>query len=88
GLNLGAVEVKTGEAGQILVTDELQSSNPRVWAAGDVTGHPEFVYVAARHGTMVAENAFTEANTSVDYTRMPRVTFTSPAIGAVGMTEK
>ena len=88
GLNLEAVGVKTGEAGQIVVTDQLQSSNPRVWAAGDVTRHPEFVYVAARHGTLVAENAFTDASTSVDYTRMPRVTFTSPAVGAVGMTEK
>lgn len=88
GLNLEAVGVKTGEAGQIVVTDQLQTANPRVWAGGDVTGHPEFVYVAARHGTIVAENAFTDANTSVDYTRMPRVTFTGPAIGAVGMTEK
>lgn len=88
GLNLDAMGVKTGEAGQILVTDDLRSSNPRIWAAGDVTGHPEFVYVAARHGAMVAENAFADAGASVDYTRMPRVTFTSPAVGSVGMTEK
>lgn len=87
GLNLEAVEVKTGGTGQIVVTDQLRSSNPRVWAAGDVTGHPEFVYVAAHHGTMVAENAFTGTEQSVDYTRLPRVTFTSPAIGAVGMTD-
>ena len=80
--------MNTGDAGQVLVTGDLQSSNPRVWAAGDATGHPEFVYVAARHGTMVAENAFADAHESVDYTRMPRVTFTSPAIGSVGMTEK
>jgi mercuric reductase len=88
GLNLDAVGVNTGEEGQVLVADNLQSSNPRVWAAGDVTGHPEFVYVAARHGAMVAENAFTDSDISIDYARMPRVTFTSPAIGAVGMTEK
>jgi mercuric reductase len=86
-LNLDAVEVKTGDADEIVVTDQLQSSNPRIWAAGDVTGHPEFVYVAAHHGTLVAENAFTSAEKSVDYTRLPRVTFTGPAIGAVGMTE-
>lgn len=87
GLNLDAVEVKTGEAGEIVVTDQLQSSKPRIWAAGDVTGHPEFVYVAAYHGTLVAENALAAADRSVDYTHLPRVTFTSPAIGAVGMTE-
>ncbi|MGK0715773.1 mercury(II) reductase [Leucobacter sp. W1153] len=88
GLNLDAVAVNTGEFGEVVVTDQLRSSNTRIWAAGDVTGHPEFVYVAAHHGTMVAENAFADANRSVDYTRLPRVTFTSPAIGAVGLTEK
>jgi mercuric reductase len=87
-LNLEAVEVKTGEAGQIVVTDQLQSSNPRIWAAGDVTGHPEFVYVAAYHGTMAAENALAGADRSVDYAGLPRVTFTDPAIGSVGRTEQ
>ncbi|HAT6595698.1 TPA: mercury(II) reductase [Corynebacterium striatum] len=88
GLNLDAVGVKTGDSGEVVVSDRLQSSNPRIWAAGDVTGHPEFVYVAAHHGTLVAENAFADADRSVDYARLPRVTFTGPAIGAVGMTEK
>jgi mercuric reductase len=88
GLNLDRVEVTTGELGQIVVTDRLQSSNPRIWAAGDVTGHPAFVYVAAYHGTMVAENAFAAADRSVDYTYLPRVTFTGPAIAAVGRTEQ
>lgn len=88
GLGLDAVGVKTGDSNQVVVTDQLRSSNPRIWAAGDVTGHPEFVYVAAHHGTLVAENAFADAERSVDYARLPRVTFTGPAIGAVGMTEK
>ncbi|WCE38953.1 mercury(II) reductase [Brevibacterium sp. BDJS002] len=88
GLNLDAVGVKTGDCGEVVVSDHLQSSNPRIWAAGDVTGHPEFVYVAAHHGTLVAENAFADADRSVDYSHLPRVTFTGPAIGAVGMTEK
>ena len=88
GLNLDAVGVKTGDSGEVVVSDHLQSSNPRIWAAGDVTGHPEFVYVAAHHGTLVAENAFADADRSVDYSHLPRVTFTGPAIGAVGMTEK
>jgi mercuric reductase len=88
GLNLDAVEVKTGGYGEIVVTDRLASSNPRIWAAGDVTGHREFVYVAAHHGTLVVDNAFAGAERSVDYTHLPRVTFTSPAIGTVGMTEE
>ncbi|SDB94598.1 mercuric reductase [Raineyella antarctica] len=87
GLNLKEVGVATNESGAIQVTDQLQSSNPRIWAAGDVTGHHEFVYVAARHGALVADNAFTGVGRSVDYTHLPRVTFTTPAIGAVGLTE-
>ncbi|WP_132991891.1 mercury(II) reductase [Gordonia zhaorongruii] len=88
GLNLDAVGVKTGDVGEVAVTDQLRSSNPRIWAAGDATGHPEFVYVAAHHGTLVAENAFADVERSVDYARLPRVTFTGPAVGAVGITEK
>ncbi|NUR24606.1 MAG: FAD-dependent oxidoreductase, partial [Catenulispora sp.] len=87
-LNLAAVEVKTGNTSEVVVNDQLATSNPRIWAAGDVTGHREFVYVAAAHGTMVADNAFTGADRSVDYAHLPRVTFTSPALGAVGMTDE
>jgi mercuric reductase len=88
GLNLDAVGVKTGDTGQILVEKTLASSNPRIWAAGDVTGHREFVYVASTHGTLMAENAFNNAGREVDYRNLPRVTFTSPALAAVGMTER
>jgi mercuric reductase len=88
GLNLESVGVRTGAAGEILVTDQLRSSNPRVWAAGDVTGHRGFVYVAAHHGELVVDNAFTDAGCTLDYSHLPRVAFTSPAVGAVGLTEE
>ena len=86
-LNLDAVQVATGAGGQVLVDDALATTTPRIWAAGDVTGHPEFVYVAAHHGAMAVDNAFTGTRRTVDYAHLPRVTFTSPAIGAVGLTE-
>ncbi|MEV7652129.1 mercury(II) reductase [Kocuria marina] len=88
GLGLGTVGVATGQRGEILVEDTLASSHPRIWAAGDVTGHPEFVYVASAHGVTAVENAFNGAGLRVDYTHLPRVTFTSPAVAAVGMTDK
>ena len=88
GLNLDAVGVKTGTSGEIVVDSRLATSNPRIWAAGDVTGHREFVYVAAAHGALAVENAFTDAVAEVDYRHLPRVIFTSPAVGAVGMTEQ
>lgn len=87
GLNLAVVGVRTGDAGEVVIGDRLRSSNPRIWAAGDVTAAPKFVYVAARQARLAVENAFTGADRSVDYTSLPRVIFTGPAIGAVGMTE-
>jgi mercuric reductase len=45
-LNLDAVEVRVGTRGEVLVDEHLRTANPRIWAAGDITGHPQFVYVA------------------------------------------
>ncbi|UKA73535.1 mercury(II) reductase [Arthrobacter sp. FW306-06-A] len=88
GLNLDTVGVKIGDRGEILVQNTLASTNPRVWAAGDVTGHREFVYVASAHGALAVDNAFNDAGRKVDYRHLPRVAFTSPAMAAVGLTDK
>jgi len=87
GLGLEAVGVKLGERGQVVVESDLSTGNPRVWAAGDVTGHPQFVYVAGRHGAMVVDNAFEGAGRHVDYRSLPRITFTNPTIASAGLTE-
>ncbi|MDT9701274.1 mercury(II) reductase [Streptomyces sp. P17] len=87
GLGLQAVGVKTGERGEIVVDEHLRTHHPRIWAAGDVTGHPQFVYVAAAHGTLAAGNALDGAARTLDYRHLPRVTFTTPAIAAVGLTD-
>lgn len=87
GLNLNAVGVKTGERGQVIADEYLATSNPRIWAAGDATSPAQFVYVAAAQGSLAAANALEDAARTIDYTALPRVTFTSPAIATVGMTE-
>ncbi|SRR6266540_902259 len=87
GLGLDAVGVKTGDRGEVLVDRQLRTDNPRIWAAGDVTGHPQFVYVAAAHGALIADNAFHAAGRTIDYHHLPRVTFTAPAIAAAGITD-
>jgi mercuric reductase len=86
-LNLESVGVKTGAKGEILTNAQLRTANDRIWAAGDVTGHPQFVYVAGVHGTIVVDNAFDRAGRTIDYRTLPRVTFTTPNIASVGMTE-
>jgi mercuric reductase len=87
GLGLETVGVQTGRLGEILVDDTLRSTNPRIWAAGDVTGAAQFVYVAGAHGTMVVDNAFSHAGRKVDYSHLPRVTFTTPNLASVGLTD-
>lgn len=87
GLGLDAVGVAVDERGAVVVDDRQRSSNPRIWAAGDVAGDPQFVYVAAAQGTLVADNALAGADRVLDYTTVPRVTFTSPAIASVGLTD-
>jgi mercuric reductase len=87
GLGLESAGVKTGAGGEI-VTDEYQrTANRRIWAAGDVTGGPQFVYVAAAQGSAAAANALSDAGRAVDYTALPKVTFTSPAIATAGLSE-
>ncbi|WP_298800354.1 mercury(II) reductase [uncultured Pseudonocardia sp.] len=87
GLGLDAVGVKTGDLGEIVVDDRLRTTNPRIWAGGDVTGHPQYVYTAAAHGTLVADNALRGADRTLDYTHLPAVTFTTPALASAGLTE-
>jgi mercuric reductase len=88
GLGLEEVGVHLGERGEVRVDAHLRTSNPRIWAAGDVTGHPQFVYVAAAYGTLMVDNAFGQADRALDYRLLPRVTFTSPQIAAVGLTDQ
>lgn len=87
GLDLTAVGVDIGAHGEVVIDEQLRTTNPRIWAAGDVTGAAQFVYVAGAHGTMVVDNAFGNAGRRVDYSHLPRVTFTTPNIAAVGLTD-
>ncbi|MGH3440817.1 MAG: mercury(II) reductase [Nitriliruptorales bacterium] len=88
GLGLDAAGVEVDGRGAIVVDGSLGTSNPRVWAAGDVVaGSPQFVYVSAHHGALAADNALAGAGREVDYTGLPRVTFTAPQIASAGLTE-
>ncbi len=87
GLSLDRAGVETDRRGAIVVNEFLQTTNPRVWAAGDCTGSPQFVYVAAYEGTVAAENALGGNHRRVDLSVVPRITFTTPTVAAVGLTE-
>lgn len=86
-LGADAAGITLDDRGSIVVNETLRTTNPAVFAAGDVTNAPQFVYVAAHHGAVAAENALPGRTHRVDLAALPRVTFTSPQIAAAGLTE-
>ena len=87
GFGLEEAGVLLGDRGEIVVNDYLQSASPDIYAAGDVTGDPMYVYVAAYAGGVAAHNAVAGHTERYDISALPKVTFTDPAVAAVGLTE-
>ena len=87
GLGLEAAGVKVDEAGFVVVDQELRTNSEHIFAAGDITGAPQYVYVAAAQGNVAADNAFGGAHRRMDYAGLPSVIFTSPALASAGLTE-
>ncbi len=87
-LNLETAGVETGNYGEIRINDFAKTTNERIFAAGDVTLSPQFVYVAAYQGRVAASNAFGGQQVKVDLNVVPGVTFSSPAVATVGLTEQ
>ncbi len=95
-LGLEDAGVALTPTGYIQVAATMQTTNPNVYAAGDVTGGPGYVYVAAAGGRVAAENALKALHATgtagddpreLDLTAVPNVTFTAPQVGSVGLTE-
>ena len=86
GLDLDRIEVVTDERGAIVVNERLETSAADIYAAGDCTSLPQFVYVAAAGGTRAAINMLGGAAT-LDLAAMPAVVFTDPQVATVGYNE-
>jgi mercuric reductase len=87
GLDLEAAGVEVDGRGFIKVNDSLRTTNSQILAVGDVTGGPQFVYVAGAEGHLAAHNALTNSFDSVDYNGLPEVTFSDPQLASAGLTE-
>lgn len=86
GLGLDAAGVDLDASGAIAVDRTLATSNPRVRAAGDVTPLPRFTHTAGMFGSVAATNAVLGLSRRVGLDDVPRVTFTSPEVAAVGVS--
>ena len=87
GLGLADVDVAVTANGGIRVNRHLRTSNPAIYAAGDVTGRHQFVYMAAYGAKLAALNALNGDAHRYDATAMPMITFTDPQVASVGLTE-
>ena len=87
GLSLDVAGVAVDSRGAVVTDQRLRTANPRVWAAGDVTGAPQFVYVSAYQGALAAGNALLGEDRAADLAGLPRVIFTSPPAAGAGLTE-
>jgi mercuric reductase len=85
-LDLERAGVTTDARGAIVVDDHLRTNIAHIYAAGDCTDQPQFVYVAAAAGTRAAVN-MTGGNAVLDLTTMPAVVFTDPQVATVGLGE-
>jgi len=72
----------------IEVDKRLRTTNNRIFAIGDCTGGLQFTHVAAYHAGIVIRNALFRLPAKVDHRVVPWVTFTSPELAQVGMTEQ
>ncbi|GMQ88489.1 MAG: mercury(II) reductase [Gammaproteobacteria bacterium] len=86
-LDLDKAGVVTSRNGAIVIDDHMRTSVEHIYAAGDCTDQPQYVYVAAAAGTRAAIN-MTGGDAALDLTTMPAVVFTEPAVGTVGLTEQ
>ena len=87
-IGLDTVGIETNDRGAVVVDEHFQTTNPDVYAAGDVIGEPELETVAAKEGNHAVKNAFDNEGKTIDYNAVPAVVFTSPEVAAVGTTER
>jgi mercuric reductase len=65
----------------------METNIRNIYAAGDVTNTPAYVYTAAYEAKVAIENAFSGAGKKVDYRSLPWVVFTDPQVAGVGLDE-
>ncbi|HCO84140.1 mercury(II) reductase [Arenibacter sp. A80] len=86
-LGLENIGLKLTESGHIIVNEKMETNISNIYAVGDVTITPAFVYTAATEGSTAVHNAFSSTKTSIDYSSLPWVVFTDPQIAGAGIDE-
>jgi len=85
GLGVGVLGVD--EAGHTIPVDDHMRVAPGVWAIGDVTGHGKYTHMSMYQAGIAVADILGQPGWPAEYHAVPRVTFTDPEIGSVGLTE-
>ncbi len=85
---LGLEHVGLDPKARALTVDGQLRAAPGLWAVGDVTGVGLFTHVAMYQAEIAVRGILGTPGPDADYRALPRVTFTDPEIGAVGLTEQ
>jgi mercuric reductase len=86
-LGLESIGLEIEKNGAIVVNEKMETSKVNIYAAGDCSNMPQFVYVAAAAGSRAGIN-MTGGDTKLDLSTMPAVIFTDPQVSTVGLTEE
>ncbi|WP_221640025.1 dihydrolipoyl dehydrogenase family protein [Actinoallomurus bryophytorum] len=86
--DLGLGTVGLDDDARFVEVDDRLRAGDGLWAVGDVTGKGAFTHVAVYQARIAARDILGEDGPPADYSALPRVTFTDPEIGAVGLTEQ
>jgi len=84
---LGVAAVGLDEHARFVPVDEWMRAADGVWAIGDITGKGQFTHMSMYQADIAVRDILGTGGASADYTAVPRVTFTDPEVGSVGMTE-
>ena len=85
---VGLTAVGVSEDARVAPVDDRCRVAPGVWAVGDLTGKGAFTHVAMYQAAIVIRDILGEDGPPASYAALPRVTFTDPEVGAVGLTEE
>ncbi|MFL6053349.1 MAG: dihydrolipoyl dehydrogenase family protein [Actinoallomurus sp.] len=85
---LGVAAIGLDEDARFVDIDERMRAADGVWAVGDVTGKGAFTHVSVYQARIVVREILGQDGPPADYRALPRVTFTDPEIGRVGLTEQ
>jgi pyruvate/2-oxoglutarate dehydrogenase complex dihydrolipoamide dehydrogenase (E3) component len=85
---LGVDTVGLDPEARAIDVDDRMRAGESLWAVGDITGRGAFTHVAMYQAGIAVRDILGLDGPPADYRALPRVTFTDPEIGAVGMTEE